>query len=53
MVLGQNAGRHIRAVVFTRSLPAAKLEQVPLFLAELCRGVSRHQLGCTRMLGRC
>jgi len=24
---------------FTRALPAAKLEQMPLFLAEMCRGI--------------
>ncbi len=29
---------------FTRSLPAAKLEQMPLFLAEMSRGISRQQL---------
>ena len=30
---------------FTRALPAAKRQQMPLFLAEMCRGVSRRQLG--------
>jgi putative hydrolase of the HAD superfamily len=30
---------------FTRALPAAKLEQMPLFLAEMSRGISRRQLG--------
>jgi putative hydrolase of the HAD superfamily len=30
---------------FTRALPAAKLEQMPLFLAEMCRGISRRRLG--------
>jgi putative hydrolase of the HAD superfamily len=30
---------------FTRALPAAKLQQMPLFLAEMCRGISRRQLG--------
>jgi putative hydrolase of the HAD superfamily len=30
---------------FTRSLSAAKLEQVPLFLAEMSRGISRQRLG--------
>ena len=30
---------------YTRSLPAAKLAQLPLFLAELYRGVSRRRLG--------
>ena len=30
---------------FTRGLPVAKLEQVPLFLAEMSRGISRRQLG--------
>jgi len=29
---------------FTRSLPVEKLEQIPLFLAELCRGISRRRL---------
>jgi putative hydrolase of the HAD superfamily len=29
---------------FTRALPAAKLEQMPLFLAEMCRGISRRRL---------
>jgi putative hydrolase of the HAD superfamily len=29
---------------FTRALPAAKLEQMPLFLAEMSRGISRHRL---------
>jgi putative hydrolase of the HAD superfamily len=30
---------------FTRALPAARLEQLPLSLAELARGVSRRRLG--------
>jgi putative hydrolase of the HAD superfamily len=30
---------------FTRNLPAGKLEQMPLFLAEMCRGISRLRLG--------
>ena len=30
---------------FTRALPAGKLEQLPLFLAEMSRGISRHRLG--------
>ncbi|MGA2826736.1 MAG: HAD family hydrolase [Streptosporangiaceae bacterium] len=30
---------------FTRALPAAKLDQMPLFLAEMSRGISRHRLG--------
>ncbi len=30
---------------FTRGLPAAKLEQLPLFLAEISRGISRRRLG--------
>jgi putative hydrolase of the HAD superfamily len=30
---------------FTQALPAGKLEQMPLFLAEMSRGISRHQLG--------
>jgi putative hydrolase of the HAD superfamily len=29
---------------FTRALPAEKREQMPLFLAEMCRGISRHRL---------
>ncbi|MGP7999268.1 MAG: HAD family hydrolase [Streptosporangiaceae bacterium] len=30
---------------FTRALPAAKLRQLPLFLAEMARGISRRRLG--------
>jgi putative hydrolase of the HAD superfamily len=30
---------------FTRALPPAKLEQMPLFLAEMYRGISRRRLG--------
>jgi putative hydrolase of the HAD superfamily len=30
---------------FTRALPAGKLKQMPLFLAEMCRGISRRRLG--------
>jgi putative hydrolase of the HAD superfamily len=30
---------------FTRSLPAEKLEQIPLFLAEMSRGIARRRLG--------
>ena len=30
---------------FTRALPAAKLQQMPLFLAEMSRGISRRRLG--------
>jgi putative hydrolase of the HAD superfamily len=30
---------------FTRTLPASKLRQMPLFLAEMARGISRHRLG--------
>jgi len=30
---------------FTRALPTGKLEQMPLFLAEMARGISRHRLG--------
>jgi putative hydrolase of the HAD superfamily len=30
---------------FTLALPAGKLQQMPVFLAEMCRGVSRRQLG--------
>jgi putative hydrolase of the HAD superfamily len=33
------------ATDFTRALPAAKLEQLPLFLAEMARGISRKRLG--------
>ena len=33
-----------RQTDFTRALPAAKLEQMPLFLAEMARGVSRRRL---------
>jgi putative hydrolase of the HAD superfamily len=29
---------------FTRALPTEKLEQMPLFLAEMSRGISRHRL---------
>jgi putative hydrolase of the HAD superfamily len=32
------------ATDFTRSLPASKLEQMPLFLAEMSRGISRRRL---------
>jgi len=34
-----------RGTDFTRALPRGKLEQMPLFLAEMCRGVSRRRLG--------
>ena len=30
---------------FTRALPTGKLQQMPLFLAEMSRGISRRQLG--------
>jgi putative hydrolase of the HAD superfamily len=30
---------------FTHALPAGKLQQMPEFLAEMCRGISRRQLG--------
>ncbi len=30
---------------FTRALPAGKLQHMPLFLAEMCRGISRRRLG--------
>src|SRR5262249_15101653 len=30
---------------FTRALPAAKLQQLPVFLAEMSRGISRRRLG--------
>lgn len=33
-----------RATAFTRALPAAKRDQLPLVLAELYRGASRHRL---------
>jgi putative hydrolase of the HAD superfamily len=33
------------ATDFTRTLPAGKLEQLPLFLAEMSRGISRRRLG--------
>jgi putative hydrolase of the HAD superfamily len=33
------------ATDFTRTLPAGKLEQMPLFLAEMSRGISRERLG--------
>ena len=33
------------ATDFTRTLPAEKLEQMPLFLAEMYRGISRRRLG--------
>jgi putative hydrolase of the HAD superfamily len=36
---------------FTRALPAAKLEQVPLFMAEMSRGISRRQLGLYPYVG--
>ena len=34
-----------RQTGFTRALPAGKLRQMPLFLAEMCRGISRRRLG--------
>ena len=34
-----------RQTAFTRALPAAKLEQMPLFLAEMNRGISRRPAG--------
>ncbi|HEY5986707.1 MAG TPA: HAD family hydrolase [Streptosporangiaceae bacterium] len=30
---------------FTRALPAGKLQQMPLFLVEMCRGIARRRLG--------
>lgn len=33
------------ATDFSRTLPAGKLEQMPLFLAEMSRGISRRRLG--------
>ena len=33
------------ATEFTRALPAGKLQQMPLFLAEMSRGISRRRLG--------
>jgi hypothetical protein len=38
---------------FTRGLPVAKLEQVPPFLAEMSRGISRRQLGLYHTPARC
>ena len=35
---------HIKASDYTRSLPTEKLEQLPLFLAELHRGIARKRL---------
>jgi putative hydrolase of the HAD superfamily len=35
---------HDHLTDFTRTLPAAKLDQMPLFLAEMSRGISRHRL---------
>jgi putative hydrolase of the HAD superfamily len=32
------------ATDFTRALPSAKLEQLPVLLAEMCRGISRRRL---------
>jgi putative hydrolase of the HAD superfamily len=34
-----------RQTDFTRALPAGKLQQMPLFLAEMARGISRRRLG--------
>ena len=34
-----------RQTDFTRALPAGKLRQIPLFLAEMARGISRRRLG--------
>jgi putative hydrolase of the HAD superfamily len=34
-----------RRTDFTRALPADKLQQMPLFLAEMARGISRRRLG--------
>jgi putative hydrolase of the HAD superfamily len=36
---------HAHKTAFTRTLPRAKLNHMPLFLAEMCRGISRHRLG--------
>jgi putative hydrolase of the HAD superfamily len=36
---------------FTRALPAAKRQQMPLFLAEMCRGISRRRLGLYPYVG--
>ena len=33
------------ATEFTRALPAGKIKQMPRFLAEMCRGISRRRLG--------
>ena len=35
---------HDHLTDFTRALPAEKLEQMPLFLAEMSRGIARHRL---------
>jgi putative hydrolase of the HAD superfamily len=34
-----------RQTDFTRTLPTAKLQQIPLFMAEMARGISRRRLG--------
>jgi putative hydrolase of the HAD superfamily len=34
-----------RQTDFTRTLPTAKLQQIPLFMAEMTRGISRRRLG--------
>ena len=36
---------------FTRALPVGKLDQMPLFLAEMARGISRRQLGLYPYVG--
>ncbi len=36
---------NVHGTDFTRALPAGKLRQMPLFLAEMCRGISRRRLG--------
>jgi len=40
-----------RQTDFTRALPAGKLQQMPLFLAEMSRGISRRRLGLYPYVG--
>jgi putative hydrolase of the HAD superfamily len=35
---------HTHGTAFTEALPAEKREQIPLFLAEMCRGIARRRL---------
>ena len=41
------------ATAFTRALPAAKREWLPVFLAETFRGISRHRLRLYPFVARC